>query len=111
MATQIQIVLTRHGIKVEPETTQVSRHDAVEWLFYLDRPFSPMRITVYFSSGSPFPWAIKYKDYKTADEVFRHKVAVTDTPLQPGKYKYGVKANDSSTGKGIDDVDPYLIVI
>jgi hypothetical protein len=83
----------------------------VAWRFQAKGILVPqINWTVYFDHGSPFVGAKQFTT-TTIQSGGQHTGATGQAPADiPGEYKYGVRAEDSSSKNVLGDDDPHLIV-
>jgi hypothetical protein len=96
-----------------PDPAIVSKGTPVNWRFRTDNTEGPARIrwSVYFHNGSPFgTYTIDIPTF--SGRITGQHIALTATMFadDPGDYKYGVKAENASTGALLGEDDPKLEV-
>jgi hypothetical protein len=96
--------------RVSPNPAIVKRGTSITWRFRADNFSGPGILwTVYFDQGTPFAQSM----FTTGSAISngQHTGATTAKSAdKPGDYKYGVRAQDSSTKNKLGDEDPILRV-
>jgi hypothetical protein len=115
----IHITGTLDGTRTEPSKAEVAVGEHVKWSIQVTGRTRSVGWEIYFENKSPF----RRQSYRLATAV---QVPLTFPPSdeaavhvgevdagaaeEPGEYKYGVRATDDSTGRVLNDDDPYIIV-
>lgn len=97
-----------------PERAVVALGETVRWIVRAGGiGAKSIEWQVYFRQGSPFKehsWKMKTEGKSENDDAAHAGVIDAGETQQPGEYKYGVRAVDTSTNQELSDDDPFLIV-
>jgi hypothetical protein len=100
--------------RTEPERAVVSLGETVRWVVRAGgNGVKSIEWQVYFNHGSPFKErSLKMTTEEGSENGEAPHAGVIDAgeAQQPGEYKYGVRAVDTSTNQELSDDDPFLIV-
>ena len=106
-AVRITVSIGKGGILVNPDPAKVRLRQRVEWHISLLQGVPDAKVTIYFSTATPFEWAAEEGPL----QITGPPLLIEARPNEPGDYKYGIRALAARTGQTIADEDPHLIVL
>jgi hypothetical protein len=112
---EIWVEFNSGKFRTSPDPAIVPRGTPIVWRFRADNAAETARIRwmVYFDRGTPFgdkspPFATTLSGQVAGQHSAATTIAFADNP---GDYKYGVRAEDASSGKQLGDDDPMIVVL